>query len=259
MSGRVEEIHPGPVVTMYEFEPKSGTKVSKVAGLADDLAHGRSRQKVRIVAPIPGKSRIGFELPNEHRLPVSLRELVEDERWQKLDGPLPVVLGRTSSASPYYADLAQDAARARRRRDRRRQERGPQRHARVAALQAHARGAAPADDRPEGRRARAVRRHPAHAAAGRHRHEAGGARAALGGRRDGAPLPALRRRRHAEHHHLQRRVERCSRGEMPVEQLVPKRAGKVRSIGPNGEEIWLGPTATSSPTPSCRPRSCPTS
>ena len=57
--------------------------VSKVASLADDLALGLSR-KVRIIAPIPGKSRIGFELPNDERMPVSLRELIEDQRFEKL-------------------------------------------------------------------------------------------------------------------------------------------------------------------------------
>ena len=62
VQGRVDEIHPGPVVTMYELEPASGTKVSKIAGLADDLAMALAAQKVRIVAPIPGKARVGFEL-----------------------------------------------------------------------------------------------------------------------------------------------------------------------------------------------------
>src|SRR5690606_17451934 len=82
-------------------------KVSKVAGLSDDLALGLSR-KVRIIAPIPGKSRIGFELPNDERQPVSLRELVEDERFDKLSSraPLPVVLGRDIVGAPFYADLA---------------------------------------------------------------------------------------------------------------------------------------------------------
>ena len=77
----VEEIHPGPTVTTYEVSPHAGTKVSKVASLADDLALGLSR-KVRIIAPIPGKNRIGFEIPNPERIPVNLRELVEDRRFE---------------------------------------------------------------------------------------------------------------------------------------------------------------------------------
>jgi S-DNA-T family DNA segregation ATPase FtsK/SpoIIIE len=105
--GRVEEIHPGPTVTTYEVACNAGTKVSKVASLADDLALGLSR-KVRIIAPIPGKSRIGFELPNDERVPVNLRELVEDQRFDKLGerAPLPVVLGRDIVGAPFYADLA---------------------------------------------------------------------------------------------------------------------------------------------------------
>ena len=74
--------------------PAAGTKVSKVAGLADDLALALAR-KVRIVAPIPGKNRIGFELPNEQRVPVVLRELIEDRRFQTIAKPLPVVIAAT--------------------------------------------------------------------------------------------------------------------------------------------------------------------
>jgi S-DNA-T family DNA segregation ATPase FtsK/SpoIIIE len=105
VSGKVEEIHPGPTVTTFEVSPAAGTKVSKVAGLADDLALGLSR-KVRIIAPIPGKNRIGFEIPNDHRIPVSLRELVEDRRFQEMKAPLPCVLGRDIIGTPYFADLA---------------------------------------------------------------------------------------------------------------------------------------------------------
>ncbi len=103
--GKVDDILPGPTVTTYEFSPDAGTKVSKVAGLVDDLALALAR-KVRIVAPIPGKNRIGFELPNDRRVPVNLRELVEDRRFQGLDVPLPVVLGRDIVGAPLYADLA---------------------------------------------------------------------------------------------------------------------------------------------------------
>jgi S-DNA-T family DNA segregation ATPase FtsK/SpoIIIE len=105
--GKVEEIHPGPTVTTYEVSCEAGTKVSKVASLADDLALGLSR-KVRIIAPIPGKNRIGFELPNDERIAVNLRELIEDQRFEKLaeKAPLPVVLGRDIVGAPFYADLA---------------------------------------------------------------------------------------------------------------------------------------------------------
>jgi S-DNA-T family DNA segregation ATPase FtsK/SpoIIIE len=105
VQGKVEDILPGPTVTTYEVSPAAGTKVSKVSGLADDLALALAR-KVRIVAPIPGKNRIGFELPNDKRVKVVLRDLVEDRRFQLLDAPLPVVLGRDIVGNPVYADLA---------------------------------------------------------------------------------------------------------------------------------------------------------
>ena len=105
VTGTVEEIHPGPVVTTFEVSPVAGTKVARVASLADDLALALAK-KVRIVAPIPGKNRIGFELPNEKRLAVNLRDLIDDRRFQTLDVPLPVVLGRDIVGNPVYADLA---------------------------------------------------------------------------------------------------------------------------------------------------------
>jgi len=105
VQGKVEDILPGPTVATFEVSPAAGTKVSKVASLADDLALALAK-KVRIVAPIPGKNRIGFELPNEKRIPVSFRDLVEDRRFQTLDAPLPVVLGRDILGAPVYADLA---------------------------------------------------------------------------------------------------------------------------------------------------------
>lgn len=106
VKGRVDEIHPGPVVTMYEFEPQSGTKVSKIAGLSDDLAMALAAQKVRIVAPIPGKARVGFELPNDTRQTVYLRSILEDDRWDRTKASLPIALGQDIAGQPVYGDLA---------------------------------------------------------------------------------------------------------------------------------------------------------
>ena len=105
VDGKVREIHPGPTVTMFEVSPAPGTKVSKVASLADDLALGLSC-KVRIVAPIPDKNRIGFEIPNERRVPVNLRELVESRDFLEMKAPLPCVLGRDLIGRPFFVDLA---------------------------------------------------------------------------------------------------------------------------------------------------------
>lgn len=106
IKGRVDEIHPGPVVTMYEFEPESGTKVSKIRGLADDLAMALAVEKVRIVAPIPGKARVGFELPNTNRQTVSLREILELRDWTEHKGHLPVAFGKDIAGKPVYGDLS---------------------------------------------------------------------------------------------------------------------------------------------------------
>lgn len=105
VSARVTDIRPGPTVTTYEVKPAAGTKVSKVVGLADDLALGLSR-KVRI-NPLPEKGCIGFELPNDHRPRVFLRDLVEHRGFGELAAadPLPMVLGRDPVGKPFYADL----------------------------------------------------------------------------------------------------------------------------------------------------------
>ena len=80
--------------------------MSKIAGLADDLAMALAAQKVRIVAPIPGKARVGFELPNEERQTVYLRTILEDERWQRLKANLPIALGQDIAGQPVYGDLS---------------------------------------------------------------------------------------------------------------------------------------------------------
>ncbi len=106
VKGRVDEIHPGPVVTMFEFEPAPGTKLNKIAALADDLAMVLAVEKVRIVAPIPGKARVGFELPNKHRKMVYLRDVLEDEAWHKLKGGLPIAVGQDIAGHSVCYDLA---------------------------------------------------------------------------------------------------------------------------------------------------------
>jgi S-DNA-T family DNA segregation ATPase FtsK/SpoIIIE len=105
VQGKVEDILPGPTVTTYEMSLAAGTKVSKVTGLVDDMALALGG-KVRILAPIPGKNRIGFEVPNDKQAPVALRDLIEDHRFGANGAALPIVLGRDSSGAPIYADLA---------------------------------------------------------------------------------------------------------------------------------------------------------
>jgi DNA segregation ATPase FtsK/SpoIIIE, S-DNA-T family len=107
VEGRVEEVHAGPVVTTYELAPAHGAKLSKIVGLADDVAMGLAAQAVRVLAPIPGKARVGFELPNRERQTVVLRPLLESREWHAELGTLPLALGVSASGQPVFADLAE--------------------------------------------------------------------------------------------------------------------------------------------------------
>jgi S-DNA-T family DNA segregation ATPase FtsK/SpoIIIE len=104
--GKVTEVHPGPVVTMYEFVPAPGTRVSKVASLSDDLAMSLHAERVRIVAPIPGKGAIGIEVPNAGREVVSFKEIVADSAFRKGKGRLKLALGKSIVGAPVVMDLA---------------------------------------------------------------------------------------------------------------------------------------------------------
>lgn len=105
VQGQVEEVAPGPVVTMYEFKPAPGVKISKVAGLADDLAMNLRATSIRIVAPIPGKAVIGIEIPNQARETVYLREILASKAYGEAAGPLTVALGKDILGSPMVTDL----------------------------------------------------------------------------------------------------------------------------------------------------------
>ena len=103
--GRINEIRPGPVVTLYELEPAPGTKSSRVIGLADDIARSMSVIAVRI-ATVPGRNVIGIEMPNTKRETVYLSEMFVDEAWAKNQGRLPLALGKDIGGAPVIADLA---------------------------------------------------------------------------------------------------------------------------------------------------------
>jgi S-DNA-T family DNA segregation ATPase FtsK/SpoIIIE len=103
--GRIVEIRPGPVVTLYELEPAPGTKSARVIGLADDIARSMSVLAVRI-ATVPGRNVIGIELPNARRETVFLRELLESEDWARHPGRLNLALGKDIGGGPVIADLA---------------------------------------------------------------------------------------------------------------------------------------------------------
>ena len=105
VKGEVKAVHPGPVVTLFEFEPARGVKSARVINLADDIARAMSAQSVR-VAVVPGRNAIGIELPNARRDKVHLRDLLESEAFRTSDTSLPLVLGKTISGTPVFADLA---------------------------------------------------------------------------------------------------------------------------------------------------------
>ncbi len=106
VSGKVVEICPGPVVTMYEFSPAPGVKINKVASLADDLALALKTHSVRIVAPIPGKAVIGIELANPTRQMVYLKEILASDIFQRGKGELLLALGEDIVGQPVVTDLA---------------------------------------------------------------------------------------------------------------------------------------------------------
>jgi S-DNA-T family DNA segregation ATPase FtsK/SpoIIIE len=105
VKGEITAVRTGPVVTMYELEPAPGIKASRVIGLAEDIARNMSAISAR-VSSIPGKTVMGIELPNAHRLTVSFKELAASESFQEHKGGLPIILGKDIAGEPIVADLA---------------------------------------------------------------------------------------------------------------------------------------------------------
>jgi S-DNA-T family DNA segregation ATPase FtsK/SpoIIIE len=106
VSGHVATVHPGPVITMYEFEPGSGIKVNKIVGLADDLALALRALSVRVIAPLPGKSVVGIEVANQQRDNVYIRDVLEADSLRSNSSKLAIALGKDIFGNPAYADLA---------------------------------------------------------------------------------------------------------------------------------------------------------
>jgi S-DNA-T family DNA segregation ATPase FtsK/SpoIIIE len=104
--GRVTEIHPGPIITLFEYEPASGIKVNRIVNLADDLALAMKALSIRIVAPIPGKSVVGIEVPNKKRQMVTLKEILADKAFQACRWKIPLALGKDIAGNPVTTDLA---------------------------------------------------------------------------------------------------------------------------------------------------------
>ncbi len=102
----VVNVHPGPVVTLYELEPAPGVKINRIVNLADDLALGLKAMGIRIIAPIPGRGAIGVEIPNKNRETVFFKEIVGQEKFLQNESPLTLGMGKDIYGMPIIANLA---------------------------------------------------------------------------------------------------------------------------------------------------------
>jgi S-DNA-T family DNA segregation ATPase FtsK/SpoIIIE len=105
VEGSVVQIHPGPVVTTYEFKPDAGVKYSKVTGLADDLCLALQAESI-LIDRIPGKSTVGIQVPNANRELISMRELLDADAYKRSVSKLTLALGKTIHGEPFVSDLA---------------------------------------------------------------------------------------------------------------------------------------------------------
>jgi S-DNA-T family DNA segregation ATPase FtsK/SpoIIIE len=105
VEGTVVQIHPGPVVTTYEFKPDAGVKYSRITGLADDLCLAMRAESV-LIDRIPGKAAVGIQIPNPHREAITLRELLESEAYTRSPSRLTMALGKTIHGEPFISDMS---------------------------------------------------------------------------------------------------------------------------------------------------------
>ena len=106
VKGEVTAIRPGPVITTFEYLPSAGIKLSKIKTLEDDIAMALCALRVRIVAPIPGKGVVGFEVPNEKRLTVWIRDILASDTFRGKERALPMALGKNVEGMPLVGDLS---------------------------------------------------------------------------------------------------------------------------------------------------------
>ncbi|GAU08181.1 DNA translocase FtsK [Desulfoplanes formicivorans] len=106
IQGEVQRIQPGPVITMLEFKPAPGVKISRISGLGNDLSLALKAMAVRIVAPLPGKDTVGIEIPNRERQTVYLQEILSSPTFTKTKAKIPLALGKDIQGQPRQADLA---------------------------------------------------------------------------------------------------------------------------------------------------------
>jgi S-DNA-T family DNA segregation ATPase FtsK/SpoIIIE len=105
ITGQINEVRPGPVVTTFEFEPAAGVKVSQITSRADDLALAMRATRIRIEAPIPGKAAVGIEIPNPYPQTVGLKQVVAAIPEDGAQSPLSIAVGKDTEGAPFHADL----------------------------------------------------------------------------------------------------------------------------------------------------------
>ncbi|MGL6105934.1 DNA translocase FtsK [Romboutsia sp.] len=105
VEAKVNQVTVGPTITRYEIQPSPGVKVSKIVNLTDDIALSLAAKSIRMEAPIPGKSAIGIEVPNETSQIVGIREVLESDEFKKFDSPLAMALGKDISGKPIIGDI----------------------------------------------------------------------------------------------------------------------------------------------------------
>ena len=106
VEGKVIQVLPGPVITLYEFEPAPGIKVSRILALSDDLALAMRALSLRILAPVPGKPVVGIEIPNIKKEVVSFKEIITSKEFVESDSKLMMVIGKDNIGEPVVQDLA---------------------------------------------------------------------------------------------------------------------------------------------------------
>lgn len=106
IAGRVTQVHPGPVITLFEFEPAAGVKVGRIAALQDDLAMSLRASSIRIIAPLPKRGTVGIEVPNKHRAIVRLRDCLESQTLASAESILSVPLGKDTYGDAVVVDIA---------------------------------------------------------------------------------------------------------------------------------------------------------
>lgn len=106
VTGRVVEVHPGPVITRFDFEPGAGITVNQIASRAEDLALGLKVSRIRLLTPVPGKAAVGIEVPNKEPSIVYIKELLSSDAFSKQEGRLVLALGKDTLGACFYADLS---------------------------------------------------------------------------------------------------------------------------------------------------------